>query len=74
MDDENVGMKLVREEAAKGGDVIGAVQRVVESALKDLDAAVAESEHDLAEADALYGEAESDGEEPGADADSGKKD
>jgi hypothetical protein len=60
MDDESPGMRLVREEAAKGGDVVAAVNLVLEKALVELDEAIAESERELAEADVLFEEAEDD--------------
>jgi hypothetical protein len=69
MEEENSGMEAVQREAAKGGDVLSAVDRVLDGALKELDDAIAESERDLAEADALYEEVENDVSHRGAEDD-----
>jgi hypothetical protein len=58
MDDENQEMKLVQQEIAADGDVIGAVDKAVDKALSELDDAIKESQSELAKADTLYEEAE----------------
>lgn len=60
MDDESPSVRFVREEAARGGDVIAAVDLALDKALVELDDAIAESERELAEADVLFEEAEGD--------------
>lgn len=58
MDEDNPGKKHVSDEVAKGGEVMRAVEEVVEGSLRDVDDAVASSERNLKEAEELYEETE----------------
>lgn len=62
MDEDKSGKKHVSDEVAKGGEVMRAVEEVVDGSLRDLDDAVTSSEQNLKEAEELYEDA--DGEEP----------